>query len=37
VKPDIYVRTTFGDMQKGADPQLVRAVEEAVKGIRSRQ
>jgi len=24
-------------MQKGADPQLVRAVEEAVKGIRSRQ
>ena len=31
VKPDIYVRTTFGDMQKGADPQLDRAIEEVMK------
>jgi len=30
VKPDIYVRTTFGDMQNGADPQLVTAVKEAL-------
>ena len=33
VKPDIYVRTTFGDMQKGADPQLDRAIEEALKAV----
>ena len=31
VKPDIYVRTTFGDMQKGIDPQLSKAVEEALR------
>jgi len=37
VKPDIYVRTTFGDMQKGVDPQLSRAVEEALKALGSRQ
>ncbi len=30
VKPDIYVRTTFGDMQKGIDPQLTKAVAEAM-------
>jgi tricorn protease len=33
VKPDIYVRTTFGDMQKGIDPQLSKAVEEALKAL----
>jgi Tol biopolymer transport system component/C-terminal processing protease CtpA/Prc len=33
VKPDIYVRTTFGDMQQGADPQLVSAVNEAIKQL----
>jgi len=33
VKPDIYVRTTFGDMQKGADPQLDKAIEEAMKKL----
>jgi len=37
VKPDIYVKTTFGDMQKNVDPQLDRAVTEAVKAIGSRQ
>lgn len=37
VKPDIYVRTTFSDMQKGADPQLSRAVEEAVQAIGKGQ
>jgi tricorn protease len=30
VKPDVYVRTTFADMQKGVDPQLVTAVKEAL-------
>ncbi len=34
VKPDIYVRTTFGDMQKGVDPQLEKAVEEALKALK---
>ena len=34
VKPDIYVRTTFGDMQKGVDPQLEKTVEEALKELR---
>jgi hypothetical protein len=34
VKPDIYVRTTFGDMQKGADPQLAAAVKEALGALR---
>lgn len=34
VKPDIYVRTTFGDMQKGVDPQLVTAVKEALGALR---
>jgi C-terminal processing protease CtpA/Prc len=34
VKPDIYVRTTFGDMQKGIDPQLERAVKEALGALR---
>ena len=33
VSPDIYVRTTFGDMQKGVDPQLSKAVEEALKAL----
>jgi len=33
VKPDIYVRTTFGDMQKGVDPQLSKAVEKAMQEI----
>ena len=37
VKPDVYVSTTFGDMQKGADPQLEKAVGEAVKALGSRQ
>ena len=37
VKPDIYVRTTFGDMQRGDDPQLARAVEEAMKAVGSRR
>ena len=37
VKPDIYVRTTFGDMQKGVDPQLERAVKEAVEAIGKGQ
>lgn len=31
VKPDIYVRTTFGDMQHHIDPQLKKAVEEALR------
>ncbi len=34
VAPDIYVKTTFGDMQKGVDPQLERAVEEALKALK---
>ncbi len=33
VKPDIYVRTTFGDMQKRVDPQLSKAVEEALEAL----
>lgn len=33
VKPDIYVRTTFGDMQKDVDPQLSKAVEEALRAL----
>jgi tricorn protease len=33
VRPDIYVKTTFGDMEKNTDPQLDRAVEEAVKRL----
>jgi Tol biopolymer transport system component/C-terminal processing protease CtpA/Prc len=37
VKPDIYVRTTFGDMQKGVDPQLSRAVKEAVQATGKGQ
>lgn len=35
VKPDIYVPATFGDMQKGADPQLDRAIEEALLRIKN--
>ncbi|MDM8001971.1 MAG: S41 family peptidase [Bacteroidota bacterium] len=34
VKPDVYVRTTFADMQKGVDPQLTKAVEEALGALR---
>jgi C-terminal processing protease CtpA/Prc len=37
VKPDIYVRTTFGDMQMGVDPQLSRAVKEAVQATGKGQ
>jgi len=37
VKPDIYVRTTFGDMQKGVDPQLEKAVKEALQALGTRQ
>lgn len=33
VKPDIYVRTTFGDMQKDVDPQLYKAVDEALQAM----
>jgi len=31
VKPDIYVKNTFEDRIKGRDPQLERAIEEALK------
>ena len=34
VKPDVYVRTTFADMQKGVDPQLATAVKEALGALR---
>lgn len=33
VKPDIYIRTTFEDRVKGRDPQLDRAIEEALKQL----
>ncbi|WP_422007887.1 S41 family peptidase [Roseivirga pacifica] len=33
VKPDIYIRTTFEDRIKGRDPQLDRAIEEALKQL----
>lgn len=33
VTPDIYVKTTFGDMQKSSDPQLDRAISEALKQL----
>jgi len=33
VRPDVYIRTTFGDMQKGVDPQLSKAVEEALQAL----
>jgi len=35
VKPDIYVRTTFADMQKGIDPQLTGAVAEAIRQLEA--
>ena len=34
VKPDIYVKNTFEDRLKGRDPQLERAVEEALKQLK---
>lgn len=34
VKPDIYVKNTFEDRVKGRDPQLERAIEEALKRIK---
>lgn len=34
VKPDIYVKNTFEDRLKGRDPQLERAIEEALKRIK---
>lgn len=34
VKPDIYVKTTFKDRLENKDPQLDRAIEEVMKGIK---
>lgn len=34
VKPDIYVKTTFKDRLEKKDPQLDKAIEEAIKGIK---
>lgn len=34
VKPDIYVKNTFDDRVNGRDPQLERAIEEALKSIK---
>ena len=34
VKPDIYVKNTFDDRVNGRDPQLERAIEEALKRIK---
>jgi len=31
VKPDIYIKTTFSDIQKGTDPQLDKAIEEVLR------
>lgn len=36
VKPDIYVKNTFEDRVKGRDPQLERAIKEALKQIEKR-
>jgi C-terminal processing protease CtpA/Prc len=36
VKPDIYVKNTFEDRVKGRDPQLERAVEEALKQLKQK-
>lgn len=33
VKPDIYIKNTFEDRLKGRDPQLERAIEEALKQL----
>lgn len=35
VKPDIYVKNTFKDRLSGKDPQLERAVEEAIKQMNA--
>lgn len=37
VKPDIYVKNTFEDRVKGRDPQLERAIEEALRQITLRE
>ncbi|MBK7871323.1 MAG: PD40 domain-containing protein [Saprospiraceae bacterium] len=34
VKPDIFVKTTFKDRLEGRDPQLDRAIEEVMKGLK---
>ncbi len=34
VKPDIYIKTTFKDRLENKDPQLDRAIEEVMKGIK---
>ena len=36
VKPDIYVKNTFEDRLKGRDPQLERAIEEALRQLQER-
>ena len=36
VKPDIYVKNTFEDRLKGNDPQLERAIEEALKQLKKK-
>lgn len=36
VKPDIYVKNTFEDRLKGRDPQLERAIEEALRQLQKR-
>ncbi|MDP3582170.1 MAG: S41 family peptidase, partial [Ignavibacteria bacterium] len=34
VKPDIYVKTTFKDRLENKDPQLDKAIEEVMKGMK---
>lgn len=34
VRPDIYIKTTFKDRLENKDPQLDRAIEEVMKGIK---
>ncbi len=36
VKPDIYVRTTFEDMQKGVDPQMDMAIKEVMRQLNAK-
>ncbi|MBL7776372.1 MAG: PDZ domain-containing protein, partial [Saprospiraceae bacterium] len=36
VKPDIFVKTTFKDRLEGRDPQLERALEEVLRGMRGK-